>query len=103
LIEHKVFHPLFKYAGTLYRVGRIRNGGEWLVDIKTGEAPHAARYQTADYAACLPHPRTYARRCVELRSDVSYRVIAYGASDYWSDFTVFTGALRAFKAKEGGL
>jgi hypothetical protein len=101
LIEHKVFHPMLKYAGCLDRVGRARDGRELLIDIKTGVAPHAARYQTAAYAACLPHPRTYARRVVELRPDLSYRVIAFNASDYWTDFTVFTGALRAFKAKEG--
>ena len=99
-IERRVFHPLFRYGGTIDRVGRIRNGDQWLVDLKTGQAPNATRYQTAAYSACLKHPRTYARRAVELRSDASYHVIAYDAGDYWSDFTVFAAALRAFQKKE---
>jgi hypothetical protein len=100
LIEHRVFHPHFQYAGTLDRLGPVRDGSEWLLDIKTGVAPAAARLQLAAYNACLPHPRTRRRRCVELHADGSYRVIAFETSDYLRDFNVFAAALETFRARE---
>ena len=99
-IEHRVLHADYKYAGTLDRTGRIGDGTEIILDIKTGVAPTAVRYQLAAYAACLPHPRTRRRRCVELHADGSYRVIAFETSDYLRDFNVFAAAIETFRAKE---
>jgi len=94
LIEHRVCNKAYGYAGTLDRVGRVRNGTAIILDLKSGVAPAAVRYQLAAYAACLPHPRTRLRRCVELHSDASYRVIGFETSDYWRDFRIFAAALR---------
>src|SRR5215831_2246736 len=100
LIEHRVCSPAHGYAGTLDRVGRIRDGTELIVDLKSGIAPKAVRYQLAAYAACLPHPRTLNRRCVELHRDGTYRVIAFKTADYQRDFETFAWALREVRALE---
>jgi hypothetical protein len=100
LIEHRVSNPQYGYAGTLDRAGSIRDGTEILVDIKTGVAPAWTAVQLAAYAACLPHPRTRRRRCVELHRDGTYRVIPYETSDYQRDFDTFARALETFRAKE---
>jgi hypothetical protein len=97
LIEHRVCSLRYGYAGTLDRVGRVRDGSEWLLDIKTGAAPAAARLQLAAYAGCLPHPRARLRRCVELHRDGGYRIIAYETSDWPRDFMAFTAALELFR------
>jgi hypothetical protein len=100
LIEHRVCNPQYGYAGTLDRVGSIRDGTGIILDIKTGHAPDAVRYQLAAYNACLPHPRTRQRRCVELHQDGTYKVIPYETSDYQRDFNEFLAALEIYRAKE---
>jgi len=100
LIEHRVFNRHHAYAGTLDRVGSICGGGEIIVDIKSGIAPFGVRYQLAAYAACLAHPRTRLRRCVELHEDGTYKVIPYETSDYQRDFDMFVRALETFRARE---
>jgi hypothetical protein len=99
LIEHRVSNPLYVYAGTLDRVGSIRDGTEILVDIKTGVAPAWTAVQLAAYAACLPHPRTRRRRCVELHRNGTYKVIPYETSHYQRDLDTFARALETFRAK----
>ena len=100
LIEHRVFHAEHRYAGTLDRTGRISDGTEIILDIKSGVAPAAVRCQLAAYAACLPHPRTRRRRCVELHQDGTYKVIPHETSDYQRDLDTFLQALETYKAKE---
>jgi RecB family exonuclease len=100
LVEHKVYNPQFKYAGRIDRVGSVRDGGEFIVDIKTGVAPAAVAIQLSAYSACLPRPRTRLRRCVELHADATYKVIPYQMSDYQRDFNEFLAALETYKAKE---
>lgn len=100
LIERRVFHPQLQYAGTLDRLGPVRDGSEWLLDIKTGAAPAAAALQLAAYNACLPHPRARLRRCVEVHGDGSYRVISYQTRDYARDFAAFAAALELFKTRK---
>jgi hypothetical protein len=97
LIEHRVLNEQHRYAGTLDRTGRVRDGSTWILDLKTGAAPAAVCYQLAAYAACLQHPRTYLRRCVELHEDASYRVLAYETADYQRDFDRFLSALSVFR------
>jgi hypothetical protein len=97
LIEERVCNPAFGYAGTLDRVGRLRDGTAIILDIKSGIAPAAVRFQLAAYAACLPHPRTRLRRCVELHADATYRVIPFQTSDYLHDFETFAAALRGWR------
>ena len=99
-IERKVFHPQLKFAGTLDRTGSVRDGTEVIIDIKSGMAPDAVAIQLAAYASCLPHPRVWRRRCVELHADRTYRVIPYETRDYLSDFQAFAAALARFKEEQ---
>jgi hypothetical protein len=97
LIEHRIFNPHYGYAGTLDRTGYVRDGSEWILDLKSGVAPDAVCTQLAAYAACLPHPRARRRRCVELHEDGSYRVIPFETGDYVRDFRRFVMALELFR------
>jgi hypothetical protein len=100
LIEHKVCNPQYGYAGCLDRTGRTRDNTEVILDLKTGAAPAAVRFQLAAYSACLAHPRTRQRWCVELHDTGSYRVIPFETSDYQRDFNEFLAALATFRNKE---
>jgi hypothetical protein len=100
LVEHMVFHPRHHYAGRLDRTGVLRGGGMAIIDIKSGTSPDATRYQLAAYSACLPHPRAWLRRAVELHADGSYRVIGYEMSTFQRDLDTFLRALEEFRTKE---
>jgi hypothetical protein len=99
-IERRVCHRRLGYAGTLDRTGYVRDGSEIILDIKSGIAPPAVRHQLAAYAACLPHPRTRRRRCVEVHADGTYRVIAFETGTYQRDFDTFRLALDLMKRME---
>jgi len=101
LIEHRVFHAEHGFAGTLDRTGRIGDGTEIILDIKSGLAPAAVGLQLAAYASCLAHPRARRRRCVELHQDGTYKVIPHETSDYQRDLNTFLEALTAYKARRG--
>lgn len=100
-IEQRVAHRRHGYAGTLDRTGVVRDGSEIILDIKSGIAPSAVRFQLAAYAACLPHPRTLRRRCVELHRDGTYRVIPFDTADFERDFNTFRLALDLVQRMEG--
>jgi hypothetical protein len=100
LIEQPVYHPVHRYAGRIDRVGRIRDGTEIILDLKTGIAPAATRLQLVAYTSCWQHPRTRLRRCVELHADATYKVIPYETSDYQRDFNEFLAALETFRTRE---
>jgi hypothetical protein len=100
-IEQRVCNRRHGFAGTLDRTGCVRDGSEIILDIKSGIAPDAVRYQLAAYASCLPHPRTRRRRCVELHADGTYRVVGFDTSDYQRDFDTFRLALQLFHRMEG--
>jgi hypothetical protein len=95
-IEQRVCNRRLGYAGTLDRTGVVRDGPELIVDIKSGIAPPAVRFQLAAYAACLPHPRTRRRRCVEVHQNGTYRVIAFDTGAYQRDFDTFRAALGLY-------
>jgi hypothetical protein len=99
LIERRVFHEQYGYAGTLDRTGCVRDGTEWILDLKSGIAPAAVGCQLAAYAACLPHPRAHRRRCIELHEDGSYKVIPFETADYQRDFERFVAALSLFRTR----
>lgn len=99
-IEQRVCNRQRGYAGTLDRTGLVRDGSERIVDIKSGVAPEAVRFQLAAYAACLPHPRTRRRLCVEVHEDGTYRVIGFDTASYQRDFETFSMALALFKRLE---
>lgn len=99
-IEQRVCNRRLGYAGTLDRTGKVRDGSELIVDIKSGIAPDAVRHQLAAYAGCLPHPRTRFRRCVEVHAEGTYRVIPFDTADYQRDFDTFRMALQLYKRME---
>ena len=99
-IEQRVCHRRHGYAGTLDRTGTVRDGSEIILDIKSGIAPPAVRFQLAAYAACLAHPRTRRRRCVEVHADGTYRVIPFETAAYQRDFDTFRMALQLFQRME---
>jgi hypothetical protein len=101
LVEQMVCDPQYGYAGCIDRTGRTRDGAEVILDLKTGAAPAAVRYQLAAYAGCLEHPRAYRRLCVELHGNGNYRVIGFEVRDFQRDFDVFVRALETFKTKRG--
>lgn len=55
--EKVVFHPTYRYAGSLDSVGLL-NGEEVIVDFKTGDVQEWAALQISAYSACLPPPST---------------------------------------------
>jgi hypothetical protein len=97
LIEQIVVNRQYHFAGRLDRTGRLRDGTEIILDIKTGEAPEAVPLQLAAYASCLEHPRSRRRRCVELRDTGRYKVLSFETSDYLRDFTDFLAARQLFR------
>jgi len=95
LIEKRVAHEVYRYAGTLDRTGSLGGpfgGAMCLIDIKTGHAQPWAALQTAAYAACLPKGAKYRRFALELRGDGTYRLIEH--RDWGRDFRVFLAALE---------
>jgi hypothetical protein len=100
-IEQRVCHRRLGYAGTLDRTGYVRHGHELILDIKSGIAPPAVRYQLAAYAACLEHPRCRRRQCVEVHADGTYRVIGFETGTYERDFDTFRLALDLYHRMEG--
>lgn len=99
LIEHRGFHQQYPYAGTLDRTGRLANGSEVLLDIKSGTAEWWVRVQLAAYAAFFEHPRKWRRMSVELHGDGTYRNEEFPCRGWQSDFNVFLAALTVAEAK----
>jgi hypothetical protein len=95
-IEHRMWHPLYRYAGTLDRTGLI---GEDLVilDFKSGMVLPGHALQLAAYANCLPEPRRFRRVALQLERDGSYRAIEYPKRDFQRDAEVFLSALACFR------
>ena len=90
LNESRVYHPTYRYAGTLDRVFRIGED-RWLVDLKTSfTTPRAAGPQTAAYLAALTtmlgNVRPTRRAALRLRPDGTYRLDPLDRPDDWSAF-----------------
>ncbi len=98
MVEQRVFHPSYQYAGTLDRVGTVA-GKRSVLDIKSGESwpshgPQTAAYQQALLAA---GEKTVSRCAVYLRADGTYRLQALTGK---SDWAVFLACLTIRKFKE---
>ncbi len=98
-IENRVFHPLYKYAGTLDR-GVILNNKRAIIDIKCVAqlGPHVG-VQLAGYLEAknkeLTKAKHYTHRyAVQLKPDGTYRLEPYTNK---SDFSVFVGCLNLMK------
>lgn len=100
LCEAQVYHPTYRYAGTLDRVFQM--GQHVLTDIKTSfTTPRAAGPQTAAYLAALSvmlgQIRPTRRAALRLRPDGSYRLDFLDGADDWS---VFLACLTLKRFKE---
>lgn len=77
LIEHRVCHQTYRYAGTLDRTGTM-NGNKVVLDIKTGQVQPWAALQLAAYAYCFwPVQYQHQRYALEVRPDGTYRLTHY--------------------------
>jgi hypothetical protein len=93
-IEHRVFHPAYRYAGTLDRTGVFRgSSAPVLLDFKTGIVLPGHRLQLAAYTHCMPAPRRFRRCALKLNADATYRLHEFPASEYQRDVEVFLSAL----------
>ena len=84
--ERRVFHPLYRYAGTLdleLVIARM----PWIVDIKTSLAtPLSTGPQTAAYLAARNGAANMRRAALRLRPDSTYRFDQLQDADDWSVF-----------------
>ncbi len=103
LIEHRGFCELWGYAGTLDRLGVLRQlagaKGDTIVDVKTNVAPYWTAFQTAAYANFFPSPAKYRRMAVELHRDGTYKIHEYRCADFRSDLNQFLAALSVYNCK----
>ena len=103
-IEEIVYHPTWRYIGTLDRLAVLDTGGTLLPDIKIGDPEDAAgQYQTIGYAmAALQTPAVVergalslktpiVRECVQLKENGTYRIHPYDRDR--DDWKVFQAAL----------
>lgn len=95
--EVRVYHPNFRYAGTIDAVGAIGKR-RVLVDYKTPvafskEAKIAARLQMAAYQECLPNGELLERVALHLPGDGAYSAAIFPAAAQKADFGAFLNAL----------
>lgn len=99
LIEQRVVNPIYRYAGTLDRIGIMHNvaGGprRTLLDIKSGAVQRWAALQIGAYEACFVK-KDYHRMAVELRKDGTYRTKDFTGH---SDKGLFCGLASAWHWK----
>lgn len=102
--EERLFDELLGVAGTLDLRGRFGSSPDSrlinIVDIKTGTVPSHVGYQTAGYVRLSPVGQAYARWCLNLRADGTYRLEALTNR---TDEKVFLAALIVAQAKRGWL
>ncbi len=86
-IESPVYHPVFRYAGTLDRFGLV-NGLNTVVDIKSSAQLYpSVGPQLAAYANALPGKFTAVKRmAVQLKADGTYTAKEYADPIDWPLF-----------------
>lgn len=93
LIEGKVYHNIFGYAGTFDRTGFLNNK-KVLIDFKTGLTdPRVVGPQTAAYVEA-GEMKYFTRYALKLNKDATYRLIRL---DNKMDFQIFLNALNIYK------
>ena len=98
--ERRVFHPVFRYAGTLDGIFLTPNGRRVLVDIKTGDPDDSGcRWQTAayQYAFAIEHPREHIDERWGVRL-MPGRSVPYDIAIYrdWRDWLAFQAFVTTF-------
>lgn len=102
LIEHRIFHPIYGYCGTLDRTGRIEGGAELLLDLKTGVAERWHGCQVAGYANVFDKPGRFRRMTVQLKKDATYKVHEYSTSEYRDHWTTFLACYELWRFRQEG-
>ncbi len=97
-IEYRILCPVYRYAGTLDRVGLVGHDAV-LVDIKTGNPPASAALQMAAYARCIPfHVK---RWTVELKNTGTCGKIHTHEDRHDADTFLAALAMHNWKARTG--
>jgi hypothetical protein len=97
-IEHRMFHPALRYAGTLDRTGTM-GGKHVLIDLKAVVAvypttgPQLAAYEQL-LKATEPDCPPLERFAVQLKKDGNYKLHPYADR---ADYSVFVSALTLWK------
>lgn len=101
--ERKLVHTGLRFAGTLDRLVRVRDGGVYLIDLKTSVSM-AAHFgvQLAGYQLLLETDDDFAgvkleRKGLQLRDDGAYRLIPYNNPN---DAAAFRACLSIYHWKE---
>jgi len=96
-VEHVIFHPVYKYAGTLDRIAEI-NGKRFILDIKTGKKMKSHQIQTAAYLGAYQTDKrtSFFRACVHL-AEKGYSIEEHKNK---GDFSIFLAALSIRNYKE---
>lgn len=95
--ELRMFHPRYRYAGTIDKIAKYKNNNIVLLDIKSGAASATHDLQTAAYAEMYEantQKKIHSRMCVYLEQD-RYKVVGFTESS----FTVFLSALSIYNWK----
>jgi hypothetical protein len=98
-IEVRRYHPQWKYAGTIDRVGRMRSGRHMVLDIKTGGRYAHYQLQLAAYVFLLDNPFDYHRGVVVLNSNGSFDFEEYSKDSVHQDIGFFRSAHNVYKFK----
>lgn len=80
LIEQSMFHPLYRFAGTVDRTGKLaalKEDERAVLDIKTGVPMEAHALQLSGYQLLLDTPAKYRRFGLYLNDDGTYRLKEY--------------------------
>lgn len=84
--EEMLYHPIYRYAGTLDRVLRF-DGFRWLADIKISVEVYAsAAVQTAAYLQAKRDQGIQKRAAIQLRDDGRYRLREFTDPADWPCF-----------------
>lgn len=102
LKEHRVYHEVWKYCGTLDRTGWFDGGTRALVDLKTGEEEPWHPLQLCAYAKAELAPDEvddFRKMTVHLRRNGTFKVCEYPAGQYRDYWNTFLGCLTCYSFK----
>jgi hypothetical protein len=102
--EKRLFHPIYRYAGTLDRAGlMVIKGDPWntVLDFKSGAMLDAYRLQLAGYVALITqihpekNPMKWQRVILQLQDDGKYKPHVLPQEELAGDMAAFLGYVNA--------
>lgn len=94
-VEHRMFDPDLKVAGTMDLFG-VMNRNSWIIDFKSGFVSRTAGPQTAAYDKLFRRTfggRENKRAVVELHDDATYKLRPFTDT---RDYSIFVSALNLY-------